>query len=213
MKEVNIRKMSMGTQGGFTIIELIVVILLLGILTATALPRFLDVTDEAHQAVVDAVEGGLITGNALFRAGYIAEGADDSSAVSSFGAGTMFPDSRSSSGYPVGTDNLLDDHNDCLAVYNAVLQTGAPVIASAAYDAAVATQETNIESAAGANTDFVVTTNAPVGAPLKPTQCIFYYVAQTSSGTSTATAGPIQTLTYDITDGSVTEGTYTFNQD
>ena len=57
------------TQDGFTIIELIVVILLLGILTATALPRFLDVTDEAHDAVVDAVFGGLTTGVTLFRAG------------------------------------------------------------------------------------------------------------------------------------------------
>ena len=33
-------------QGGLTIIELIVVVLFLGILTATALPRFLDVEDE-----------------------------------------------------------------------------------------------------------------------------------------------------------------------
>ena len=40
-------------QDGFTIIELVVVILLLGILAATALPRFMDVTDEAHDAVVE----------------------------------------------------------------------------------------------------------------------------------------------------------------
>ncbi len=46
------QKANKANQDGFTIVELIVVILLLGILTATALPRFLDVTDEAHDAEV-----------------------------------------------------------------------------------------------------------------------------------------------------------------
>ena len=54
-------------QKGFTIIELVVVILLLGILTATALPRFMDVTDEAHDAVVTGVLSGLQTSSGLFR--------------------------------------------------------------------------------------------------------------------------------------------------
>ena len=35
-------------QNGFTFIELIIVIMLLGILTAITLPRLLDVTDEAQ---------------------------------------------------------------------------------------------------------------------------------------------------------------------
>src|SRR6056300_1353051 len=88
-------------QCGFTSIELIVVILLLGILTATALPRFLDVTDEAHDAVVDAVFGGLTTGITLFRAGYIAQGEPtENIAISAYGDGLL---RTNEDGYPMGT--------------------------------------------------------------------------------------------------------------
>ena len=64
-------------QSGFTIIELVVVIILLGIMAATALPRFMDVTDEAHDSVVQGVYGGLQSGISLYHAQWVAEGQPD----------------------------------------------------------------------------------------------------------------------------------------
>lgn len=47
------------TQQGFTLIELVVVIVILGILAATAAPKFINLTGDAKSSVVKAVEGAL----------------------------------------------------------------------------------------------------------------------------------------------------------
>ncbi len=55
-------------EGGFTLIELILVIALLGILAVVALPRFVNLTTGARTAARDGVVGSVRSGIALWRA-------------------------------------------------------------------------------------------------------------------------------------------------
>ncbi len=197
-------------QAGFTIIELVVVILLLGILTATALPRFMDVTDEAHAAVVDALEGGIATGNALFRAQWVAEGQPLTSAVSEF---TLF---ASSTGYPIGL-NATVAAGDCKEIYENILQPGgrpevyAMTVAGASTP--IVATETEIETATSASSSAVVLSALRADTDdiaADSDTCDYYYVGQYRSGTVAAPTS-VPYIAYNFKTGAITRGTVALN--
>jgi len=170
------------TGSGFTIIELVVVIILLGILAATALPRFMNVDSEAHQSVVEGVQGGLQTGMSLYHAQWIAE---QQPAANTRIA--EFDNLRTNAnGFPYGTaDRSTSGSNvtnsaDCMAVFAGVLQAGAPSISQVA--AAV--------NVVGSTTAFTAVANG--------VDCDFYYTAQYNTMGST-----VPLLRYSSTTGVV----------
>ncbi len=61
-------------RGGFSLIELVVVIATLGILAAFALPRFASIEAEARSAATHSLAGSIRSGAALAHALWLAQG-------------------------------------------------------------------------------------------------------------------------------------------
>jgi len=90
-------------QKGFTLIELVVVIVILGILAATAAPKFIDLTGDARKSVMQGLQGSVNSAiNMVHAKAIVSNEAGDSGQVTINGV-----DFALAYGYPVSSHATL----------------------------------------------------------------------------------------------------------
>lgn len=133
-------------EQGFTLIELVIVVVILGFLAVTALPKFIDLTDQAKQANIEGMAGGFATGVSLARAQWEAEGRPESNNINRVdyeGVDWVLTTPPAGNdvirpGYPTGT-NIANPTGEtmtnarCLELWNGIYQQP-PTITSAIAD-------------------------------------------------------------------------------
>ncbi|MFQ2518915.1 prepilin-type N-terminal cleavage/methylation domain-containing protein [Aeromonas caviae] len=90
----------MKKQAGFTLIELVIVIIILGILAVTAAPKFLNLQDDARLAAANGVKASLQSSSQLVYSKAAIQGIESSSGAVSVAGTTV----DTSFGYPVNAD-------------------------------------------------------------------------------------------------------------
>ncbi|GIU50906.1 PilD processed protein [Shewanella sairae] len=93
---------------GFTLIELVVVIIVLGILAVIAIPKFINLSQDAHDATAKTAFSSFKTGVSLYHSCWLASGNSGYvKDLSCYGEGDI---DSSATGYPLGTDTATSEN-------------------------------------------------------------------------------------------------------
>lgn len=161
----------MKNKRGFTLIELVIVIVLIGILAATVLPKFANLTTQARIAANKGVAGGFGAALTIAHAAWIAQGAVTGGTTVTM-EGTV---SLSSAGWPNGSaaagDPITGDQ-DCVDVWNQILNNPPPVVL--APGTCSGTSSCYVASGDGGACTFELFSGGPSSAPFSPSITINY---------------------------------------
>jgi prepilin-type N-terminal cleavage/methylation domain-containing protein len=106
---------------GFTLVELIIVIVILGILTVAAAPRFIDISSDAHLAKFKSAYGSFKTGMELANIKWRIKG----SPVPANAINLLDNIDFNAQGYPAGIDDgaQVSTGQDCIDIFTAVVDS------------------------------------------------------------------------------------------